>query len=132
MYLVYLDRGPFAHGSLPVFSAMCLGNVLLVCDFAEIEFSLFVRNFARVKCRILMLSRVHVSSVASVSGLLNIGISVLLRSMARAGLGPSPGWGPVRVGAHMGPYGSSWTGLGRLRKLSVRLLDQFRTFRVQN
>ena len=21
--------------------------------------------------------------------------------------------GPVRVGAHMGPYGSSWTGLGR-------------------
>ena len=24
---------------------------------------------------------------------------------ARAGLGPSPGWGPVRVGAHMGPYG---------------------------
>ena len=35
----------------------------------------------------------------------------------------SPGWGPVRVGAHMGPYGplwahvgpygSSWTGLGR-------------------
>ena len=20
------------------------------------------------------------------------------------GLGPSPGWGPVRVGAHMGPY----------------------------
>ena len=22
---------------------------------------------------------------------------------ARAGLGPSPGWGPVRVGAHMGP-----------------------------
>ena len=53
------------------------------------------------------------------------------------GLGPSPGWGPVRVGAlmgphmgpyeplwahiwaHMGPYGSSWTGLGRLRKFSV-------------
>ena len=36
--------------------------------------------------------------------------------------GPSAGWGPVRVGAHMGPYGpmwahmgpygSSWTGLG--------------------
>ena len=24
---------------------------------------------------------------------------------ARAGLGPSPGWDPVRVGAHMGPYG---------------------------
>ena len=23
----------------------------------------------------------------------------------RAGLGPIPGWGPVRVGAHMGPYG---------------------------
>ena len=68
------------------------------------------------------------------------------------GLGPSPGWGPVRVGAHMGPYGpiygpiwahvgpygSSWTGLGdsvnfpsTFRKLSVRLLDKFRTFRVQ-
>ena len=26
--------------------------------------------------------------------------------MARAGWGPSPGRGPVRVGAHMGPYGS--------------------------
>ena len=25
-----------------------------------------------------------------------------------AGLGPSPGWGPVRVGAHMGPYGPLW------------------------
>ena len=24
------------------------------------------------------------------------------------GLGPSPGWGPVRVGAHMGPYGLIW------------------------
>ena len=23
----------------------------------------------------------------------------------RPGLGPSPGWGPVRVGAHMGLYG---------------------------
>ena len=23
---------------------------------------------------------------------------------ARAGLGPSPGWGPVRVGAHMGKF----------------------------
>ena len=23
---------------------------------------------------------------------------------AQSGLGPSPGWGPVRVGAHMGPY----------------------------
>ena len=33
--------------------------------------------------------------------------------------------------AHMGLYGTSWIGLGRLRKLSVRLLDQFRTFRVQ-
>ena len=50
----------------------------------------------------------------------------------RAGLGPSPGWGLDRVGAHMGPYGSSWTGLGGFRKLSVRLLDQFRTFRIQN
>ena len=26
-----------------------------------------------------------------------------VRVGARAGLGPSPGWGPVRVGAHMGP-----------------------------
>ena len=24
---------------------------------------------------------------------------------AQSRLGPSPGWGPVRVGAHMGPYG---------------------------
>ena len=29
--------------------------------------------------------------------------------LARAGLGPSPGWGPVRVGAHMGPYGPIYT-----------------------
>ena len=25
--------------------------------------------------------------------------------ITRAGLEPSPGWGPVRVGAHMGAYG---------------------------
>ena len=46
----------------------------------------------------------------------------------RAGLGSSPGWGPVRVGARSGlgpiwallvPYVSSWTSLGKLRKLSV-------------
>ena len=31
----------------------------------------------------------------------------------RAGLGPSPGWGPYGpIRALMGPYGSSWTGLG--------------------
>ena len=28
------------------------------------------------------------------------------------GLGPSPGWGPVRVGAHMGPYGPIWAHKG--------------------
>ena len=28
-----------------------------------------------------------------------------LRVGAQSGLGPGPGWGPVRVGAHMGPYG---------------------------
>ena len=27
--------------------------------------------------------------------------------------GPSPGWGPVRVGAHMGPYGPLWVLLDR-------------------
>ena len=26
-------------------------------------------------------------------------------SVTAIGMGPSPGWGPVRVGAHMGPYG---------------------------
>ena len=57
-------------------------------------------------------------------------------SLARAGLGPSPGWGPVRNGAHMGPYGplwgpygSSWTGPDMTKS---GLLVQFRTFRVQN
>ena len=35
------------------------------------------------------------------------------------------------MGQYMGLDWSSWTGLGRLRKLSVRLLDQFRMFRVQ-
>ena len=29
-----------------------------------------------------------------------------------AGLGPSPGWGPIRVGAHMGPYGPLWALMG--------------------
>ena len=63
-----------------------------------------------------------------------------MTGMTRAGLGPSPGWGPVRVGAHMGPYGpiykpiwahmgvymgpygSSWTGLGK----SVNFPSTFR------
>ena len=35
--------------------------------------------------------------------------------MARAGLGPSPGWGPVRVGAHMGPYGAHMGPPGQVR-----------------
>ena len=52
----------------------------------------------------------------------------------RAHMDPyGPIYGPIWV--HMGPYGSSWTGLGssvNFRKLSVRLLDQFRTFRVPN
>ena len=38
------------------------------------------------------------------------------------GLGPSPGWGPVRVGAHMGPYGPIWVLLDRSGH------DQIRTF----
>ena len=49
-----------------------------------------------------------------------------------------PMWDPYRpMWAHMGPYESSWTGLGKsvnfpstFRKLSVRHLDKFRTFRV--
>ena len=32
-------------------------------------------------------------------------LAFLSAVLARAGLGPSPGWGPVRVGAHMGTYG---------------------------
>ena len=31
---------------------------------------------------------------------------------ARPGLRPGPGWGPVRVGAHMGPYGPIWALMG--------------------
>ena len=36
---------------------------------------------------------------------------------AQSGLGPGPGWGPYGpiygpMWAHVGPYGSSWTGLG--------------------
>ena len=31
------------------------------------------------------------------------------------GLGPSPGWGPVRVGAHMGPYGAHMGPPGQVR-----------------
>ena len=63
-------------------------------------------------------------------------------------MGSSPGWGPVRVGAHMGPYGPVCAHMGlpgqvlevledsvnfpsTFRKVSVRLLDQFGTFRVQ-
>ena len=52
---------------------------------------------------------------------------VLVRVGAHMGLmGP---YGPIWT--HMAPYETSWTGLGRLRKLSVRLLDKFRTFRVK-
>ena len=66
------------------------------------------------------------------------------RTQLRSGLGP--------IWAHMGPYGPLWALMGSygplwahmgppgqvlevpktFRKLSVRLLDQFRTFRVQN
>ena len=52
-------------------------------------------------------------------------------------LGPSPGWGPVRVGAHMdpygplwahmGPYGSSWTGLGKSVNFPSTFRRDFRT-----
>ena len=40
-----------------------------------------------------------------------------VRVGAQSGLGPGPGWGPygplwAHIWAHMGPYGSSWTGLG--------------------
>ena len=31
---------------------------------------------------------------------------------AQSGLGPCPGWGPVRVGAHMGPHGPLWALMG--------------------
>ena len=54
---------------------------------------------------------------------------------AQSGLGPGPGWGPygsIYMGpygpiygpmwAHMGPYGSSWTGLGK----SVNFPSTFR------
>ena len=44
--------------------------------------------------------------------------------------GPRPGWGPVRVGAHMGPYGPIWVLLDRswkFRKLSVRFPSDFWT-----
>ena len=60
-------------------------------------------------------------------------------SRAQAGLGPGPGWGPygplwAHIWVLMGPYGPLWVLLGRswkFRQISVRLLDQFRTFRVQ-
>jgi hypothetical protein len=95
------------------------------------RFELFV---SRGQARSLI--SVIVESVGAQSGLGPCPGWGPVRVGALSGLGPSPGWGPVRVGAHiwaqMGPYGSSWTGLGRLRKLSVRLLDQFPTFRVQN
>ena len=35
------------------------------------------------------------------------------------------GLGPVRVGAHMGPYGSSWTGLGRSGHVRFPIFDRF-------
>ena len=53
-------------------------------------------------------------------------------SRAQAGLGPGPGWGPygplwahiwAHMWAHMGPYGSSWAGLGS----SVRFPSDFWT-----
>ena len=66
----------------------------------------------------------------------------MTRVGAQSGVGPiwalmgpyvglyGPLWAYIwaHIWANMGPYGSSWAGLGRLRELSVRLLDQFRTF----
>ena len=45
-------------------------------------------------------------------------------------------YGPIwaLMGPYVGPYGPLWVLLGRswkFRQISVRLLDQFRTFRVQ-
>ena len=48
---------------------------------------------------------------------------------ARAGLGPSPGWGPVRVGAHMGPPGQVLAGPDMS---DFRLLVEFCMFGVPN
>ena len=49
--------------------------------------------------------------------------------VARAGLGPSPGWGPLRVGAHMGPYmgpcGPIWALMGH----PGQVLEKVSTFR---
>ena len=53
-------------------------------------------------------------------------------SRAQAGLGPGPGWGPYGpLWAHMGPPGQVLEKASTFRQISVRLLDQFRTFRVQ-
>ena len=71
-------------------------------------------------------------------GLLEFLTSSMFGVVARAGLGPSPGWGPVRVGAlmgpYMGPYGPLWVLLDRswrsckipytFRKLSVETFGQ--------
>ena len=43
--------------------------------------------------------------------------------------GPGPSWGPVRVGAHMGPYGQVLAGLDLS---DFRLLVEFCMFWVQN
>ena len=44
-----------------------------------------------------------------------------------------PGWGPYGpMWAHMGPPGQVLEKASTFRQLSVRLLDQFRMFRIQN
>ena len=48
----------------------------------------------------------------SVGGCFHILIAVSVWVGAQSGLGPCPGWGPVRVGAHMGPYGPLWDLMG--------------------
>ena len=40
------------------------------------------------------------------------------------GLGPSPGWGPVRVGAHMGRVGPIWALMGPILLKNIINFDE--------
>ena len=51
-----------------------------------------------------------------------------IRDRSNTGLGPSPGWGPVRVGAHMGPYGPIYGPIWALMGPPGQVLEDYVNF----
>ena len=58
-------------------------------------------------CQIISKTKIY-SLITNHQGLFEI----FRDQQCMSGLGPGPGWGPVRVGAHMDPYGPLWAHKG--------------------